>query len=109
MRAIRAHSSFLAFALAASLAAAGCSKSVPTQQDLPSAAPAGVDANAGSWRMIVLGPPAQLPVPPPSATSSDAYQAELASIKSAQAGLTDAQRQNIQYWAAGGVLRWNEI
>ena len=23
--------------------------------------------------------------------------------------MTDAQRQNIDYWAAGGVLRWNEI
>jgi hypothetical protein len=40
---------------------------------------------------------------------SEAYQAELAAIKAAQAALTDAQRQTIDYWAGGGVLRWNQI
>ena len=59
--------------------------------------------------MIVLGAPTDISVPPPAATGSDAYQAELASLKAAQASLTDAQRQNIDYWAAGGVMRWNEI
>ena len=41
--------------------------------------------------------------------ASAAYQAELAAIKTAQAALTDAQRQYIEYWSGGGVLRWNQI
>ena len=47
MRAIRLASTFAAAALAASLVAAGCSKAVPTQGDLPPSTPAGTDANAG--------------------------------------------------------------
>jgi hypothetical protein len=66
------------------------------------------DADAGTWQMIVLNSPAQFAVAPPSPVSSLAYQAELASIKSAQAQLTDAQRTAITYWSAGGVLRWNQ-
>jgi hypothetical protein len=71
--------------------------------------PAGADAGAGNWRMIVVGGPAQFPVAAPAPVASDAYQSELASIKTAQASLTDAQRQAIDYWSGGGVLRWNQI
>ena len=109
MRAIRLTSPVVAAALAASLVAGGCNKAVPTQGDLPPSTAGSADANAGSWRMIVLGSPGQIPVPPPASTASDAYQAELAALRGAQAGLTDAQRQNIDYWSGGGVLRWNEI
>ena len=59
--------------------------------------------------MIVLTGPTQVDVPAPAPTSSEAYQAELAAIKSAQATITDAQRQAIDYWAGGGVLRWNQV
>ena len=46
----------------------------------------------------------------PAPVSSDAYRAELASIKSTpRANLTDAQREAIHYWSGGGVLRWNQI
>ncbi len=71
--------------------------------------PSGTDANAGTWKMIVLSGPTQIDVPAPLPTSSEAYQAELAAIKAAQATLTDAQRQAIDYWAGGGVLRWNQV
>jgi hypothetical protein len=59
--------------------------------------------------MIVLSGPTQIAVTAPVVTTSTAYQAELASIKAAQASLTDAQKTSITYWSAGGVLRWNEI
>lgn len=99
----------LASAVALACVVSACGKSQPTQGDLPPASASGLDAGAGNWRMIVLSSPTDVPVPPPTAVGSDAYQAELASIKTAQASLTDAQRQNIDYWAAGGVMRWNEI
>ena len=45
----------------------------------------------------------------PAATSSPAYAADLNAIKGYQHNLTSDQRGQIQYWSAGGVLRWNEI
>jgi hypothetical protein len=67
------------------------------------------DADAGTWQMIVLTGPTQFAVPAPAHVTSLDYQAELASIKSAQARLTAGQRKAIDYWSRGGVLRWNEI
>jgi hypothetical protein len=96
-------------ALVLTLGLAGCSKSIPTQEDLPPSSPAAADANAGTWRMIVLSGPTQFPVAPPAAVGSEAYQSELAAIKTAQSNLTDAQRGAIDYWAGGGILRWNQI
>ena len=109
MRAHRLATSLALAVLAAALASTGCSKDIPTQETLTPSSPTGVDANAGTWRMIVLTGPTQIDVPAPLPTSSEAYQAELAAIKSAQATITDTQRQAIDYWAGGGVLRWNQV
>ena len=98
-----------AHAVLAALLLTSCSKDVPTRSDPPPAQAASADAAAGTWKMIVLSAPTQIPVAPPAAAGSEAYAAELAAIKSAQAGLTDAQRENIDYWAGGGVLRWNQV
>ena len=59
--------------------------------------------------MIVLSGPTQIAVPAPGQTGSLDYQAELTAIKNAQDRLTKAQREAIDYWSRGGVLRWNEI
>jgi hypothetical protein len=98
-----------ACAVLAAVLLASCSKDVPTRSDLPPAQPASTDAAAGTWKMIVLTGPTQFPVAPPAPAGSEAYAAELAVLRSAQAGLTDAQRENIDYWAGGGVLRWNQV
>ena len=73
------------------------------------AQPGTSDANAGSWRMIVLNSPTQVAVPAPLSVTDPAYRAELDAIKQAQSQITDGQRQTIDYWSRGGVLRWNEI
>jgi hypothetical protein len=70
---------------------------------------AGNDADAGNWQMIVLTGPTQFQVAPPSQVGSLDYQNELTAIKNAQSRLTNAQRQAINYWKRGGVLRWNEL
>jgi hypothetical protein len=59
--------------------------------------------------MIVVTGPEQFTVAPPAAVSSEAYRAELAAIRTAQGTITDTQRDTIDYWSAGGVLRWNQI
>jgi hypothetical protein len=86
-----------------------CSKSIPSTETLVPITPAAPDSNAGTWKMIVLTGPTQVAVTAPVPTTDPGYQAELASIKTAQANLTDAQKTSIAYWSAGGVLRWNEI
>jgi hypothetical protein len=95
-------------ALAATVLGA-CNKDIPQLGDLPPSTPAANDANAGDWRMIVLSGPGQFVVPPPAPATSAAYQAEIDSIKTAQANITEAQRNEIDEWSAGGVLRWNQI
>jgi hypothetical protein len=99
--------SLVVVAFAAALS--GCSNDIRQLENLPPSSPASGDANAGNWRMIVLSGPTQFGVPPPADATSGAYRAELESIKAAQGILTDAQRESIEYWSAGGVLRWNQI
>lgn len=99
----------LAAALLCAALSAGCERTVAAWEQLPPLDPAGTDADAGSWRMIVLSSPAQFAVPAPAPVESDAYRAELDAIRAAQEGLTPAQRRAIDYWSGGGVLRWNQV
>lgn len=91
------------------LALLSCDRTVAPTEGLGTLAPASADAAAGSWRMLVLTAPDQIPVPAPAADTSAAYRAELAAVKAAQATMTDAQRAKVAYWSGGGVLRWNQI
>jgi membrane-associated phospholipid phosphatase len=67
------------------------------------------DSGAGSWRYILLNSPTQVLVAEPTPVNDAAYQAELAAIKAAQSRLTQEQRDNIEYWSKGGIIRWTEI
>lgn len=93
----------------ATLLITSCGKSISSSEPLSPLTPSSSDSNAGTWKMIVLTGPTQIAVTAPVPTNDPGYQAELASIKSAQSSLTDAQKTAITYWSAGGVLRWNEI
>lgn len=95
--------------LAAAILNAGCGAAAPTTIPLVASTPNSNDASAANWRMIYLSGPAQFSVAAPAAATSDAYRAELDAIKAAQAGLTAAQKDTIQYWSVGGVVRWNQI
>jgi len=101
----------LPFAIVAGVAVlASCDKTITVPSaSFPAIAATSVDANAGTWKMLVLTSPDQVVVPDPVATTSTAYQAELTSVKAAQSIMTDAQRAAVQYWTGAGVLRWNEI
>ena len=95
--------------LVATLMGSGCTKSITSSEPLATLTPVSADANAGSWKMILLTSPTQISVAAPAAVSDPSYQSELTAIKTAQASLTSAQKATIQYWSAGGVLRWNEV
>src|SRR5690242_10307983 len=97
-------------AIAVAIPVTSCDKSiVEPSKSLPAVEAAGIDASAGTWKMIVLTGPDQVVVPDPAAVSSPAYLAELQAVKTAQASMTDTQRAAVQYWTGAGVLRWNEI
>ena len=99
----------MASAMLLSITLLGCSKNISSSETLTALTPAAVDTGAGSWKMIVLTGPTQVPVAAPSATNDPGYVSELAAIKTAQASITPDQQTAIAYWSAGGALRWNEI
>ena len=80
--------------------------SVPAYEAL---IPQNADVNGGSWKPILLKSSTEIPVAAPEAVSSSGYQQELSEVKSLQSNLTAKQRAEINYWASGGTLRWNEI
>ena len=100
---------FATAACALALSGLGCDTTIRPTEVLPPLTPAALDANAGSWRMMLLTGPDQFAVAAPTAVTSAAYVAELNAIKATQAKLTAEQRQSIAYWSGGGVLRWNQI
>lgn len=85
----------------------GCKEQVIDEGIVPLYTPATTDADGGNWRTIVLKSAADITVPPPAATTSSAYQAELSAAK--DAFVTPDQSVAITYWAFGGVVRWNQI
>lgn len=86
-----------------------CNKSIhDVTANIPALNPSNEDTSAGTWRLILLSRPDSFAVAAPAATNSPAYLADLNEIKGYQHSLSDDDRQKINYWNAGGVLRWNE-
>ncbi|HVZ57419.1 MAG TPA: phosphatase PAP2 family protein [Chitinophagaceae bacterium] len=96
--------------LLATLLVAACSKVVRGRtQDIAPLSPGSTDIEAGNWKPVLLTGPEQFPVAAPVATNSPDYIAQLSEIKSWQTHISQADQDNIRYWSAGAVLRWNEI
>ncbi len=87
-----------------------CSKNVDGRTDnAPALQPAKTDANAGTWKTILLVSPTEFPVAAPIATNTPDYIAQVNEIKTWQKDLTEDEKNQVKYWSAGAVLRWNEI
>lgn len=87
-----------------------CSKNIEGRTyNAPALTPANIDLEAGSWKTVLLTRPDTFLLPVPSAITLPGYIGELNEIKGLQLNLTGAQKENIKYWSAGAVLRWNEI
>ncbi len=91
-------------------AAISCKKDIIEQTEgLAALNPTTTDANAGNWKTILLSSGAEIAVPIPIPITAPLYVAELNEIKGLQQNINKDQQKEIDYWAAGGVLRWNEI
>jgi len=85
-----------------------CSKTV----DEPTAGintPSSLDEKAGTWKPYVLASSSEVAVAEPKEATSAEYKAELEKLKQATGAVTPQQREQINYWGAGAVYRWNEI
>ena len=87
-----------------------CSKSIDeANMNYPMLNPSKPDANAGTWKPILLTGANEFACPAPIATTSPDYIIQLNEIKSYQNEITKDERKLVEYWGAGAVLRWNEI
>src|SRR5450631_669609 len=92
------------------LTAVSCQKDITGRtSNLPAMLANNNDTSAGSWRTVLLSRPDSFVVVAPVPTTSPLYTADLFEIKSLQKSLNKDQENTIKYWAAGGMLRWNEI
>jgi hypothetical protein len=89
---------------------ASCSKDI-TENNLTYTPinPTRADANAGTWKPILLTTANEFPCATPIATTSPDYVVQLNEIKSFQNNISSDERALVNYWGAGAVLRWNEI
>jgi membrane-associated phospholipid phosphatase len=89
---------------------ASCNKGI-TEQNLSYTLlnPTRVDANAGTWKPILLTVANEFSCAAPIATTSPDYIVQLNEIKSFQAAISTEEKNLVNYWGAGAVLRWNEI
>ena len=88
---------------------AGCKEPTIDEGILPFVEPATVDPDGGTWRTILVKSAADITVPQPTATTSDTYQKELTDIKNGLLSISPEQNTAVNYWADGGVRRWNQI
>lgn len=87
-----------------------CKKEVEGRTDKAGAlTPLNIDLNAGLWKPILLTGPTEFSVTAPIATTSPDYIIQINEIKTWQSAITEKERNLVDYWSAGAVLRWNEI
>jgi hypothetical protein len=87
-----------------------CSKEVISLPDNFAALdPSQPDTLAKNWKPVLLTAPNEFSVEAPGLVSSPDYLAEINEIIGWQKNLSNEQKKSIDYWKAGGVLRWNEI
>lgn len=71
--------------------------------------PLNADTGAGNWKTILLTHASEFDLDAPLAINTQQYKTELLEIKSWQANMNEQDEAVMNYWAAGHVLRWNEI
>jgi len=87
---------------------ASCNKGViKTNEQYPLLDPKSKDVNAGDWKTIqTLNKTDFQPTAP---LETQALKDQLNTIVDAQSKMSEAELENLNYWGAGSVVRWNEI
>lgn len=87
-----------------------CNKDMlETNLQYPALNPTRSDADAGTWKtLLTFNAAAYSPVPPLS-TTDPVFKQQLDEIVTLQSSMSKADEDNLRYWSAGGVLRWNEL
>ncbi|KAA0988942.1 phosphatase PAP2 family protein [Dyadobacter aurulentus] len=91
-----------------SLALFSCNKNV----DEPTAGinePSSLEENAGNWKPYVLASSGEIAVAEPTAVNSEYYKTELKKLRDIADAVTPHQKEQVNFWGAGAVFRWNEI
>lgn len=86
-----------------------CKEDIPEVSTLPLLVPAKLDENAGTWKTVLAINSGTIPVPTPQPITSTEYQAELQELITLTSDRTNEQTDRANFWAAGAVIRWNEI
>jgi hypothetical protein len=101
---------FIYLAIGGMISSLSCSKSISDRNlSFPALSPSKTDANAGTWKTILLTAPTDITVAAPIATNTPDYIAQINEIKDYQSSLSKDEKSIVAYWSAGAVLRWNEI
>lgn len=82
-------------------------ESLPLERELAPLAPKSLDEEAGAWKSLVYVESGSLSSP--KGPSDAGFSLALDSVKNLQAQLSQEQKNQVNFWAAGAVLRWNEI
>ncbi|MCE6992580.1 phosphatase PAP2 family protein [Dyadobacter sp. CY323] len=85
-----------------------CNKTVD-EPTLGASNPSSMDEGAGSWKPYILSSAGEIEVVAPKAVTSDYYKTEITKLKGVVESITPIQKEQVNYWAAGAVFRWNEI
>src|SRR5688572_4095546 len=91
------------------LLVASCESDLPRFANYSAYTFSKLDEDGGTWTPVVLVSPNQIAIQTPEDVSSQAYQAELTSLKSTIANLNEGQRSAVEYWTNNPIIRWNEI
>ncbi|MGB6152847.1 MAG: phosphatase PAP2 family protein [Pricia sp.] len=87
-----------------------CSEDIPEEVELSPLVPVSQDDAAGNWKNVMgIDYLSQLEMPVPESTDSEVYGAELERLVTMTKGRTGAQENSINFWGAGGVIRWNRV
>ena len=86
-----------------------CTMDLETELDYKSYEFSGIDEDAGNWKPILISSGSDLLIEEPKNQTSPEFIAEIESVKSQIASMSENQRKNVDHWTNNAVLRWNEV
>lgn len=86
-----------------------CVEDLPTHFEYTGYEFSDLDANAGTWKLILHASNEQIAIPTPAVAGSTQLNQELSDAKEKIARATSDQKASVTYWTNNPLLRWNEI